>query len=68
MLVEGICTNGHTLLCVMSDGKLRGTIARGALRATCPNCGEDVIVQLESGVLPVSRSSQPQLRSGTDED
>ncbi|MGH7295505.1 MAG: hypothetical protein ACRELB_11255 [Polyangiaceae bacterium] len=52
----------------MSDGRVRGVLVRGALRATCPQCGADVVVQLESGVLPVSRPSEPRARNGTGED
>jgi hypothetical protein len=68
MFVDGICGNGHPLLCVMSDGKLRGATVRGSLRTTCPQCGADIVVRLESAVLPVSRPSQSLVRSGTGED
>ena len=65
MLVDGVCTSGHSLLCVISDGRLRGAMVRGGLRVTCPQCGGEIVVQLESAVLPVARPSEPSVRSGS---
>jgi hypothetical protein len=67
MLVDGLCSNGHTLLCVMSAGKIRGTFARGALRATCPHCGGEVVDAPESATMPVQSTFRPRAKSGTNE-
>ena len=67
MLVEGVCDTGHSLLCVMTDGKVRGAMARGGLRITCPDCGGSIAVHLESAVLPVARPSELRLTSENDD-
>jgi hypothetical protein len=51
MLVQGTCKNGHDLVCSVREGKLRGAVVRGALRCTCPNCGTDVFVPTDQGVI-----------------
>lgn len=60
MLVEGTCSNGHELVCSVRDGRLRGTVVRGSLRATCPKCGAEIIVEVDESstltlALPASR-------------
>jgi hypothetical protein len=57
MLVEGACKNGHELICTVREGKLRGVVTKGMLRVTCPRCGADVVVQVESSVLTLSPAS-----------
>jgi hypothetical protein len=47
MLVEGTCANGHELVCTVREGRLRGTVVRGALRVTCPRCGAEILVAID---------------------
>jgi hypothetical protein len=61
MLVEGACENGHAVVCALYGGRVTGALARGALRHTCPSCGAEVYVHLESAILPVQRASQPDI-------
>ena len=67
MLVEGACDHGHPLLCVMTDGKVRGAMSRGGLRITCPDCGAPISVRLDSAVLPVARPSELRLAADGDD-
>jgi hypothetical protein len=57
MLVEGACTNGHELVCSVREGRLRGVVVKGMLRATCPRCGGEIVVELESSVLTLALPS-----------
>jgi hypothetical protein len=50
MLVDGVCADGHELVCVVQEGNVSGVMVRGSLRAACPRCGGKPYVVLESGV------------------
>jgi hypothetical protein len=68
MLVDGLCRNGHPLLCVMNGGRIRGVYARGALRGTCPQCGVALVEHKpESGIVAVPGEFRARAKSGTDE-
>ncbi|MGD0526124.1 MAG: hypothetical protein ABSE49_13315 [Polyangiaceae bacterium] len=54
MLVEGVCVDGHELVCVIQHGRVSGVLSRGALRDACPVCGGTAYVTTESGTVPVS--------------
>lgn len=57
MLVEGVCENGHPLVCDMRGGRVAGAVVGHRWRRTCPQCGADVAVEPESGTLLVGRAS-----------
>jgi hypothetical protein len=54
MIVEGVCAEGHELLCVVTNGRLSGVLVRGSLRGACPVCGGKPYLTVESGTHPTS--------------
>jgi hypothetical protein len=54
MLLEGICTEGHEIVCVLQGGRLSGVLSGGKLRETCPVCGGKPYLALESGTVAVA--------------
>jgi hypothetical protein len=55
MIVEGVCAEGHELLCVVQNGHLTGVFVHGgSMRGTCPVCGAKPYLAVESGMHPAS--------------